>query len=106
MVRLKERPIEEFYNAIEIIYEPEDMESPDSVRVAVNIRPLISAKLLHGCIDCITVLPGEPQVQIESHAFTYDYVYGGAGSPSFAIYDDCVAPLIDALYLVLQEVPI
>ncbi|KAL1093515.1 hypothetical protein V6Z11_D06G035900 [Gossypium hirsutum] len=74
------------------------MESPDSVRVAVNIRPLISAELLHGCTDCITVLPGEPQVQIESHAFTYDYVYGGAGSPSFAIYDDCVAPLIDALF--------
>lgn len=37
------------------------------------------------------------QVQIGSHAFTYDYVYGSTASPSTAIYDDCVAPLVDAL---------
>ncbi|GMI82779.1 hypothetical protein like AT5G60930 [Hibiscus trionum] len=74
------------------------MENSESVRVAVNIRPLITTELLNGCTDCITVVPGEPQVQIGSHAFTYDYVYGGAGSPSSAIYDDCVAPLVDALF--------
>lgn len=38
------------------------------------------------------------QVQIGSHAFTYDYVYGCTGLPSSAIYDDCVGPLIDALF--------
>ncbi|GMI64891.1 hypothetical protein like AT5G60930 [Hibiscus trionum] len=74
------------------------MENTESVRVAVNIRPLITTELLNGCTDCITVVPGEPQVQIGSHAFTYDYVYGGASSPSSAIYDDCVAPLVDALF--------
>ncbi|KAL4279291.1 hypothetical protein GQ457_03G033960 [Hibiscus cannabinus] len=74
------------------------MENSESVRVAVNIRPLITTELLNGCTDCITVVPGEPQVQIGSHAFTYDYVYGGAGSASSAIYDDCVAPLVDALF--------
>ncbi|XP_022773083.1 kinesin-like protein KIN-4C isoform X2 [Durio zibethinus] len=74
------------------------MENSESVRVAVNIRPLITTELLNGCTDCITVVPGEPQVQIGSHAFTYDYVYGGAGSPSSTIYDDCVAPLVDALF--------
>ncbi|KAK8552132.1 hypothetical protein V6N12_040745 [Hibiscus sabdariffa] len=74
------------------------MENLESVRVAVNIRPLITTELLNGCTDCITIVPGEPQVQIGSHAFTYDYVYGGAGSPSSAIYDDCVAPLVDALF--------
>ncbi|XWS23987.1 hypothetical protein CRYUN_Cryun28dG0062500 [Craigia yunnanensis] len=74
------------------------METSESVRVAVNIRPLITTELLNGCTDCITVVPGEPQVQIGSHAFTYDYVYGGATSPSSAIYDDCVAPLVDALF--------
>ena len=36
-------------------------------------------------------------MQIGSHAFTYDYVYS-SGSPSSAIYDDCVAPLVDALF--------
>ncbi|GMI77262.1 hypothetical protein like AT5G60930 [Hibiscus trionum] len=74
------------------------MESSDSVRVAVNIRPLITTELLNGCTDCITVVPGEPQVQIGSHSFTYDYIYGGAGPPSASIYDDCVAPLVDALF--------
>ncbi|XP_058747789.1 kinesin-like protein KIN-4C isoform X2 [Vicia villosa] len=76
-------------------------KNPDStqcVRVAVNIRPLITAELLHGCTNCITVPPGEPQVQIGTHAFTYDFVYGSTGSPSSAIYDDCVAPLVDALF--------
>ncbi|KAL5777374.1 hypothetical protein ACOSP7_010300 [Xanthoceras sorbifolium] len=73
-------------------------DSSQSVRVAVNIRPLITPELLVGCTDCITVVPGEPQVQIGSHAFTYDNVYGSMGSPSTAIYDDCVAPLVEALF--------
>ncbi|KAJ9166469.1 hypothetical protein P3X46_021220 [Hevea brasiliensis] len=75
------------------------MDNAECVRVAVNIRPLITSELLIGCTDCITVVPGEPQVQIGSHAFTYDYVYGGTGSSSSSIYDDCVAPLVDALFL-------
>ncbi|KAK7301105.1 hypothetical protein RJT34_11965 [Clitoria ternatea] len=76
----------------------EHSDSTQCVRVAVNIRPLITSELMLGCTDCITVVPGEPQVQIGSHAFTYDYVYGSTGSPSSAIYDDCVAPLVDALF--------
>ncbi|XP_027368410.1 kinesin-like protein KIN-4C [Abrus precatorius] len=76
----------------------EHSDSTQCVRVAVNIRPLITSELLLGCTDCISVVPGEPQVQIGSHAFTYDYVYGSTGSPSSAIYDDCVAPLVDALF--------
>ncbi|KAL2339996.1 hypothetical protein Fmac_007936 [Flemingia macrophylla] len=74
------------------------MENAECVRVAVNIRPLITSELLLGCTDCISVVPGEPQVQIGSHSFTFDYVYGAAWSPSSAIYDDCVAPLVDALF--------
>ncbi|XP_044510244.1 kinesin-like protein KIN-4C [Mangifera indica] len=78
-----------------------DSEAKDSsqcVRVAVNIRPLITSELLNGCTDCITVFPGEPQIQIGSHTFTYDYVYGSTAAPSVKIYDDCVAPLVDALF--------
>ncbi|XP_019417763.1 PREDICTED: kinesin-like protein KIN-4C isoform X3 [Lupinus angustifolius] len=75
-----------------------DGRSADCVRVAVNIRPLITSELLLGCTDCISVVTGEPQVQIGSHTFTYDYVYGSTGPPSSAIYEDCVAPLIDALF--------
>ncbi|KAK7282893.1 hypothetical protein RIF29_12000 [Crotalaria pallida] len=78
--------------------ENSDGRSSDCVRVAVNIRPLITSELLLGCTDCISLVPGQPQVQIGSHMFTYDYVYGSTGSPSFAIYDECVAPLVDALF--------
>ncbi|GAB4844184.1 Kinesin-like protein KIN-4C [Ancistrocladus abbreviatus] len=74
------------------------MENGDCVRVSVNIRPLITPELLVGCTDCITVVPGEPQVQIGSHSFTYDYVFGNGAFPSSQIFDKCVAPLIEALF--------
>ncbi|XP_061372067.1 kinesin-like protein KIN-4C [Gastrolobium bilobum] len=73
-------------------------DSTQCVRVAVNIRPLITSELLLGCADCISVASGEPQVQIGSHSFTYDYVYGSTGPSSSTIYDECVAPLVDALF--------
>lgn len=74
-----------------------ERDASQCVRVAVNVRPLITPELLIGCTDCITIVPGEPQVQIGSHAFTFDYVYGNGGSPCSTIYKDCVAPLVDAL---------
>ncbi|GMH31245.1 hypothetical protein Nepgr_033088 [Nepenthes gracilis] len=70
----------------------------DCVRVAVNIRPLITSELLLGCTDCVTVISGEPQVQIGSHAFTFDYVFGNGATPCSKIFEECVAPLIDALF--------
>ncbi|KAA8528360.1 hypothetical protein F0562_035715 [Nyssa sinensis] len=76
----------------------ETKDSSQCVRVAVNIRPLVTSELLVGCTDCITVVPGEPQVQIGSHAFTFDYVFGNTGCPSSKIFEKCVAPLVDALF--------
>jgi len=38
------------------------------------------------------------QVQIGSHAFTFDYVYGNGGSPSVEMFEECVAPLVDGLF--------
>ncbi|KAK9130015.1 hypothetical protein Sjap_010502 [Stephania japonica] len=70
----------------------------DCVKVAVNIRPLITAELLVGCTDCISVVPGEPQVQIGSHAFTFDHVYSGTSSSSYRIFEDCISPLVDAFF--------
>nr|POE49803.1 kinesin-like protein kin-4c [Quercus suber] len=78
--------------------EVRSVDSSQCVRVAVNVRPLITSELLLGCTDCISVVPGEPQVQIGSHSFTFDYVYGSTGSPCSALYDDCVSPLVDALF--------
>ncbi|KAK4770489.1 hypothetical protein SAY87_031021 [Trapa incisa] len=40
---------------------PQERDSSQCVRVAVNVRPLITVELLNGCTDCITVVPGEPQ---------------------------------------------
>ncbi|KAL8145413.1 kinesin-like protein KIN-4C isoform X2 [Apium graveolens] len=75
----------------------ETSETKDCVRVAVNIRPLVTGELAVGCTDCISVPPGEPQVQIGSHSFTFDYVFGSSGKHSSRIYEECVAPLVDAL---------
>ncbi|GJS69352.1 kinesin-like protein KIN-4C [Tanacetum coccineum] len=71
------------------------MDGSESVRVAVNVRPLVTPA---GCSDCISVTPGEPQVQIGAHSFTFDYVYNASSITSSSIFDDCVAPLVDALF--------
>ncbi|KAF7830599.1 kinesin-like protein KIN-4A isoform X1 [Senna tora] len=68
------------------------------VKVAVHVRPLISDEKLQGCKDCVTVVPGKPQVQIGAHSFTFDHVYGSTGSPSSAMFQECVAPLVDGLF--------
>jgi hypothetical protein len=44
--------------------EMASQQQGDSVKVAVNVRPLITQELLLGCTDCVTVTPGEPQVRI------------------------------------------
>ncbi|KAK7852624.1 kinesin-like protein kin-4c [Quercus suber] len=74
-----------------------EARSSQRVRVVFIIRPLITTEL--GCTDCILVVHSEPQVQVGSRYFTFDYVYGGStGLPSSALYDDCVSPLVDALF--------
>ncbi|KAF2283754.1 hypothetical protein GH714_014887 [Hevea brasiliensis] len=76
------------------------MESAEncSVKVAVHIRPLIGDERVQGCKECVTVTPGKPQVQIGTHSFTFDNVYGNGGSPSSAMFEECVAPLVDGLF--------
>ncbi|XP_042491564.1 kinesin-like protein KIN-4A [Macadamia integrifolia] len=68
------------------------------VKVAVHIRPLIGDERLQGCKDCVTVVQGKPQVQIGTHSFTFDHVYGSSGSSSSAMFQECVAPLVDGLF--------
>ncbi|XP_061355548.1 kinesin-like protein KIN-4A [Gastrolobium bilobum] len=68
------------------------------VKVAVHVRPLINDEKVLGCKDCVTVVPGKPQVQIGAHSFTFDHVYGGTGSPPSAMFDECVASLVDGLF--------
>jgi len=42
-----------------------------AVQVAVNIRPLIAMERVQGCKDCITIVPGEPQVSRSSLCFFF-----------------------------------
>ncbi|CAL5395391.1 hypothetical protein CsSME_00020816 [Camellia sinensis var. sinensis] len=51
-----------------------------------------------GCADCVTIVSGKPQVQIGTHLFTFDHVYGCTGSPSSSMFKECVAPLVDGLF--------
>lgn len=50
----------------------DESEATQAVQVALNIRPLIALEQVQGCKDCITVVPGEPQVgtflQIDFHS--------------------------------------
>ncbi|CAM6127040.1 unnamed protein product [Calypogeia fissa] len=77
---------------------PTEKDSTLAVKVALNVRPLIGLERVQGCKDCITVVPGEPQVQLGAHSFTFDHVYGSTGTPMSAIFDECVAPLVDGLF--------
>ncbi|XP_027345232.1 kinesin-like protein KIN-4A isoform X2 [Abrus precatorius] len=69
-----------------------------SVKVALHIRPLIADERQQGCIECVSLTPGKPQVQIGSHSFTFDHVYGNGGSPSATMFEECIAPLVDGLF--------
>ncbi|KAK3019934.1 hypothetical protein RJ639_004917, partial [Escallonia herrerae] len=68
------------------------------VKVAVHIRPLIGDERLQGCKDCVTVVHGKPQVQLGTHSFTFDHVYGSTASPASTMFEECVAPLVDGLF--------
>ncbi|WOL04667.1 kinesin-like protein KIN-4A isoform X4 [Canna indica] len=68
------------------------------VKVAVHIRPLLGDERQQGCKDCVTVVPGKPQVQIGTHSFTFDHVYGGTGFPPSSMFEECVSPLVDGLF--------
>lgn len=38
------------------------------------------------------------QIQIGTHSFTFDHVYGGGGAQSSAMFEECISPLIDGLF--------
>ncbi|CAN0873101.1 Kinesin-like protein KIN-4A [Linum grandiflorum] len=50
------------------------------------------------CCCCYSYLLPLLPVQIGSHSFTFDHVYGSSGSPSSAMFEECVTPLVDGLF--------
>nr|XP_043615607.1 kinesin-like protein KIN-4A [Erigeron canadensis] len=73
--------------------------SPENcnVKVALHIRPLLRHERQNGGQECLDVVPGSAQVLMGSHSFIFDHVYGG-GSPSEKMFEECVMPLLDALF--------
>ena len=37
-------------------------------------------------------------MQIGSHSFTFDHVFGSTGTPLPALFERCVAPLVEGLF--------
>lgn len=37
-------------------------------------------------------------MQLGTHSFTFDHVYGSTGTPSSAMFEHCVSPLVDGLF--------
>ncbi|KAI3726307.1 hypothetical protein L1987_66104 [Smallanthus sonchifolius] len=74
--------------------------SPENcnVKVALHIRPLLRHERQNGGEECLDVVPGTAQVLMGSHSFIFDHVYGGGGSPSSNMFEECAVPLLDALF--------
>ncbi|KAL4592024.1 hypothetical protein LXL04_005003 [Taraxacum kok-saghyz] len=74
---------------------------PESTMIEVVIEVVLAGideYECQACQDCVAVVPGKPQVQLGTHSFTFDHVYGSSGSPSSAMFEDCVSPLVDGLF--------
>ncbi|KAJ2852096.1 hypothetical protein J3B02_003502, partial [Coemansia erecta] len=63
-------------------------------RVALRIRPLSPQEHINGETECVTQLPGVPQVVIGAdRAFTFDYVFSPEVSQE-QVYDESIKPLV------------
>eukprot|EP00271_Cylindrocystis_brebissonii_P004977 TRINITY_DN16934_c0_g1_i1.p1 TRINITY_DN16934_c0_g1~~TRINITY_DN16934_c0_g1_i1.p1 ORF type:complete len:1702 (+),score=377.56 TRINITY_DN16934_c0_g1_i1:37-5142(+) len=73
--------------------------SEQSVKVAVNIRPLIPAEISSGCDACVLATPGQPQLQVlPDKLYTFDHVYGGGGPPMENLFGECILPLVEGVF--------
>ncbi|KAL9999105.1 putative plus-end-directed kinesin ATPase transcription factor bZIP family [Helianthus debilis subsp. tardiflorus] len=78
--------------------EKENSPENCNVKVALHIRPLLRHERQNGGQECLDVVPGSAQVLMGSHSFIFDHVYGGGGSPSNNMFEECAVPLLDALF--------
>ena len=71
----------------------------DLIRVAVRIRPLVPSEIEKGCQECLSVVPGEQQIQIRStdKAFTFNYVFNSdIGQAEF--YETAIKKMITHIF--------
>ncbi|KAI9314976.1 hypothetical protein BX666DRAFT_2113761 [Dichotomocladium elegans] len=66
-----------------------------AVRVALRVRPLTEKERMCNCAECISFIPGQPQILIgKDHSFTYDHVFDTRTS-QHEIYTASVLPLVE-----------
>lgn len=67
-----------------------------SVRVAVRVRPLVSAELIHNPHKCVWIDPSEPtQMRVGKNlSFTFDVVLDESSNQN-DVYESCVSNLVD-----------
>ncbi|KAI7885189.1 kinesin-domain-containing protein [Lichtheimia hyalospora FSU 10163] len=71
------------------------MATTTAVRVALRVRPLTQKERLCNSAECISFIPGQPQILIgKDHSFTYDHVYDTQSSQHH-IYDSSVLSLVE-----------
>ncbi|KAJ1484934.1 P-loop containing nucleoside triphosphate hydrolase protein [Baffinella frigidus] len=69
-----------------------------AVQVALRVRPLVPSEIEQGCVACLGVTPGEPQVVVGGEkAFTFDHVFSAA-TPQEDVYTNAVQPLLEAFF--------
>ncbi|XP_045490201.1 chromosome-associated kinesin KIF4 isoform X2 [Pieris rapae] len=71
--------------------------SIDAVQVALRIRPLLAQEIERGCVECIEMINGTPQVIIKDLAFTYNFVFPQHITQQ-EFYDTSVKALITKLF--------
>uniref|UniRef100_A0A8C9TS50 Kinesin family member 4 n=1 Tax=Scleropages formosus TaxID=113540 RepID=A0A8C9TS50_SCLFO len=68
------------------------------VRVALRCRPLVVKEISEGCQNCLTFVPGEPQVIVgNDKAFTYDYVFDPLTEQE-EVFNTAVSPLLSGFF--------
>jgi len=69
-----------------------------AVQVALRVRPLVPSEIEQGCVPCLDVTPGEPQITVGGEkTFTFDHVFS-ATTPQAEVYSKAVDPLLDAFF--------
>ncbi|KAJ1931160.1 hypothetical protein EC988_009877, partial [Linderina pennispora] len=62
--------------------------------VALRVRPLSPQEQVNGESECVTQLPGVPQIVIGAdRAFTFDHVFAPEVTQE-QVYEDAVLPLV------------
>ncbi len=69
-------------------------EEDASVRVAVRVRPLTAKEQLQNCAECLSLVPGQPELVLNStRSFRYDHVFA-TDSRQEDVFSSCALGLI------------